>query len=425
MNGTPTFAGDGRVTAASAPCPDRNSYPFFAFRIWYGMTVSAWLGVLIRNRFAASPARYAFAAFGFITSMINSSLNVIQTLIFGRRVRKCVLDAPPIFIIGHWRTGTTFLHELLTLDERFTAPSTIECFAPAQCLAFGWLLRRFSFCLPANRPMDNVLVGWDHPQEDEFALMNLGLGSPYEAMIFPNNRKARHPYLNMSGLAPQQIAAWKAGFLSFLQQVNLRSKREQKRQKRARRIVLKSPTHTARLHILREMFPEAKFIHIVRDPYALFSSTLRLWRVLFETQGCQKPEFESKAEDVPDIEEYVFENMNLLYRNFFREVADIPAESFCEVRYEDLVRSPAAEMSRIYRQLRLGSFEQLRPKLEAHLGEVDGYKTNRHCISDHQRVEVSRRWGWYMDRFGYRAPVRAQTAKSQEKRHSARELIPA
>jgi hypothetical protein len=30
-----------------------------------------------------------------------------------------------------------------------------------------------------------------------------------------------------------------------------------------------------------------------------------------------------------------------------------------------------------------------------------------------------------MGRFGYRAPVRAQTAKSQEKRHSARELIPA
>jgi hypothetical protein len=58
-------------------------------------------------------------------------------------------------------------------------------------------------------------------------------------------------------------------------------------------------------------------------------------------------------------------------------------------------------------------------------GKLDGYKSNQHRISDQQRAAVSRRWGWYMDRFGYRAPVRAQTAKSQEKRHSGRELIPA
>src|SRR5580704_6933984 len=210
MNGIRTIAVDGRAVA-SAPCADLNSYPFFAFRIWYGMTVSAWLALLTRNRFAVSPTRVALGLFGFVTSFVNSSLNVVQRLIFGKRIRECALDAPPIFIIGHWRTGTTFLHELLTLDERFTAPSTIECFAPAQCLAFGWLLRRFTFCLPANRPMDNMLVAWDHPQEDECALMNLGLGSPYEAMIFPNHRTAFHPYLNMTALAPEQIAAWKTG----------------------------------------------------------------------------------------------------------------------------------------------------------------------------------------------------------------------
>jgi hypothetical protein len=82
-------------------------------------------------------------------------------------------------------------------------------------------------------------------------------------------------------------------------------------------------------------------------------------------------------------------------------------------------------MSRIYQQLGLGSFEQLQPKLKTHLGELNGYKSNQHRISDQQRAAVGRRWGWYMDRFGYRAPVRAQTAKSQVKRHSARELTPA
>jgi Sulfotransferase family len=190
-------------------------------------------------------------------------------------------EEPPIFIIGHWRTGTAFLHELLMLDERFTAPTTLECFAPADCMVLDQLMRHlFNFALPPRRPMDNMPVGWDRPQEDEFALMNLGLGSPYEVVVFPNRRRARHPFLDMSGLTPEQIEAWKAGFLSFLQQVNLRSKKEQVSLEGARRIVLKSPYHTARLHILREMFPEAKFIHIVQDPCEVFPSTVQLWRAM-------------------------------------------------------------------------------------------------------------------------------------------------
>ena len=251
--------------------------------------------------------------------------------------------------------------------------------------------------------MDNMLIGWDRPQEDEFALMNLGLRSPYEVVIFPNHRHACHPFLNMTGLAPEQIEEWKAGFLSFLQKVNLRSKHEQKCLESVRRLVIKSPYHTARLHILRQMFPEAKFIHIVRDPCEVFPSTVRLWRALFETQGCQKPEFGAPAEDVPDLEQYVFDSMDLLYRDFFTEVAQIPAQNFCQIRYEDLIQAPIEEVARIYSQLQFGSFEKIRPKLEAHLRELEGYTTNKHHISPHQRAEVYRRWGWYMDRFGYHA----------------------
>jgi hypothetical protein len=173
------------------------------------------------------------------------------------------------------------------------------------------------------------------------------------------------------------------------------------------------------------MFPQAKFIHIVRDPCEMFSSTVRLWRALFETQACQKPELAGGPNGVCDIEEYVFQNMNSLYRDFFAEVAKIPAENFCQMRYEDLVRAPSDEISRSYRQLGLDSFEDIRPKLEAHLRELGDYKANRHHISDRQRSEVSRRWGWYMDRFGYRPAINAHTARPREAQHSARELIPA
>jgi len=401
----PTEPIDSCAASSAAAAPRYHGYRFYNFRIWYGMLASAWLGLLVRNRFAVSPSRLPFALFGLLISAVNSIFNLVENLILARRIRACVIEEPPIFIIGHWRTGTTFLHELLTLDERFTAPSTLECFAPAECLLIRGLLRTlFKFALPAKRPMDNVLVGWDRPQEDEFALMNLGLRSPYEVIVFPNHRRAGHPFLNMTDLGPEQIEEWKAGFLSFLQKINLRSKYEQTDSKTLQRIVLKSPYHTARLPILRQMFPAAKFIHIVRNPFEVFSSSIRLWRALFDTQGCQKPEFGALGEDVPDLEQYVFDSMDLLYRDFFTQIAEIPVQNFCQVRYEDLVRAPVDEMARIYNHLQFGSFETIRPRLEAYVRELDGYKTNKHHISPHQRAQIDQRWGWYMDRFGYRVP---------------------
>jgi omega-hydroxy-beta-dihydromenaquinone-9 sulfotransferase len=384
--------------------PTRIDYPFYVLRLWQGMTVGVLLRILARHRFAVSPRRLPMVMLGLLYAIFNSAGSVIQTLIFARRIRACALDQAPLFIIGHWRTGTTHLHELLTLDERFTAPSLLECTAPKECVAFGWLLRLFAFLMPTNRPMDNMPVGLDRPQEDELALLVLGLGSPYEAIMFPNQRRVDHPFLTMTGLKPQQMKAWQRGFLGFLQQVNFRHKRESGPDGKPARIVLKSPTHTARLRILRQMFPTAQFIHLVREPQTVFASTVRLWRALYATQGCQEPDERALPANVPSLEQYVFDNMDALYRDFFDEVAKIPARDFCQVRYEDLVREPLAEMRRIYQHLELGRFDEIEPKLKAQLEALAGYQRNEHRIPEATAAEVTRRWGWYMTCFGYGAP---------------------
>ncbi len=381
----------------------RIEHPFYILRLWQGMTAGVLLRILARNRFAVSPKRLAMVALGLVYAVLNSAGSLIQTIVFARRIRACTLDQAPLFIIGHWRTGTTHLHELLTLDDRFTAPTTLECLAPQECVAFGWLLRLFGFLMPKNRPMDNMQVGLDRPQEDELALLALGLGSPYEAIMFPNHRRADHPFLTMVNLKPEEISAWQAGLLGFLQQVNFRHMREAGAHRKPARIVLKSPTHTARLRILRQMFPAAQFIHLVRDPFTVFVSTVRLWRALFGTQGCQVPIEGELPPGVPSLEQYVLDSMDLLYRDFFGEVAKIPTRDFCQVRYEDLVREPLAEMSRIYRHLGLGSFDVVKPRLEARIRALAGYQRGEHQIPDDTAAEVVRRWGWYMTRFGYDA----------------------
>ena len=382
--------------------PSHKPYPAYYFRMWHGMVASAWLRLLIRNRFAVSPKRLPLALQVSIYSLINSIFTVLQQIIFARRIALCEITKPPIFIIGHWRTGTTFLHELLALDDRFVAPRTLECFAPGHFLVSGWLLRRLAYFLPAKRPMDEMAVSWDRPQEDEFALLNSGLDSPYEMLVFPNHRPASTNFLNLTEVTPRQVEQWKAGLINFLKQVQFRSSREEGHPTGTRRLVLKSPAHTARLHILRTLFPEAQFIHLVRDPCEVFASTVQLWSALCETQGCQTPRLGPLPNGAPAIEQYVLHTMELLYRDFFPQLASLPAGNFCEVRYEDLTRRPVEELRRIYKRLGLGGFEAFQPRLEAHLQARGRYEPSTRAITEECKTQVSRRWRWYLDRFNYR-----------------------
>ena len=191
-------------------------------------------------------------------------------------------------------------------------------------------------------------MSWQNPQEDEFALLNMGLPSPYQELAFPNHRKRAAPFLSLDEFSPRARARWRETFVSFLKSVTLY------RMKHAKgptpRLVLKSPPHTARLAALSEIFPDAKFIHIVRNPAEVFPSSVRTWSSLFDVQGCQTPRVEALSNGAPSIEDYVLSTFNELYRDFPQARAAIPPERFCELRYEDLVADPFAQLQRIYDQ---------------------------------------------------------------------------
>jgi hypothetical protein len=198
---------------------------------------------------------------------------------FRRRLRTPPVTPPPLFILGHWRSGTTLLHELMMLDQRFCCPSTYQCFAPGHFLLTEDVLTRLlAWMMPAKRPMDNVAAGWSRPQEDEFALANLGAPSPYRRMAFPATSSSEPVALDVTKLEPAELDRWKQTLRRFLNRLAVRD---------PRRPVLKSPPHTARIGVLAEMFPEARFLHVVRDPYVVIPSTLRLWRSLHDVQALQ------------------------------------------------------------------------------------------------------------------------------------------
>src|SRR5262245_21630537 len=82
---------------------------------------------------------------------------------YDAEIARIAVPDDPLFIVGHWRSGTTFLHYLLSLDrESFRYPTTYQCLFPTIFLTLGegsWLYRALSARLPPTRPMDAVL--WD------------------------------------------------------------------------------------------------------------------------------------------------------------------------------------------------------------------------------------------------------------------------
>ncbi len=95
-----------------------------------GCACRGWFSLLARNRFASLPVRIAMAVLIAALSLVNGLLWLIQTMPVGRKIDRTKIEHDPIFVIGHWRSGTTLLHELLVRDPRHTYPDTYACFAP-------------------------------------------------------------------------------------------------------------------------------------------------------------------------------------------------------------------------------------------------------------------------------------------------------
>ena len=114
-------------TYSSAPM---RSYSPWTPRFWHGMGFGTWMKLLVHNRFAVSPSRWPIAASIGVSSALNSFSSVFEKLMWSHLARQTKLSDPPLFVIGHWRSGTTLLHELLVLDPRHTYPNTYQCFEP-------------------------------------------------------------------------------------------------------------------------------------------------------------------------------------------------------------------------------------------------------------------------------------------------------
>ncbi|MDO5580336.1 MAG: sulfotransferase [Planctomycetia bacterium] len=366
-----------------------SSDKFWNPRFWDGMTMGAWARAAWKGGFRFAPSRVAMAGIISGLSVVNSGLTFGQKLFYGGKIRRTALKSDPVFIIGHWRSGTTLLHEYMIRDKQFTFSDTYVCFAPSHFLFSGPLFRPWvQWLMPAKRPMDNMVAGLERPQEDEFALCAYGLPSPYLDILYPNTPPIDPDYLTLRKITPDQRKHWLDVFEYFLKTLTVADNKT---------IILKSPPHTGRIRTILERFPNAKFVHINRNPYTLFPSTYTLWMKLAQTHGVQHPKGIG-------LEEKILSNFEEMYAAFEEDLPLLKPNQFYDVSYDELVKEPVALLEKIYGTLEIDGFEESREAFANFASTQKSYKKNKFQISPEIQEAISRRWSGYIQKYGYEAP---------------------
>jgi hypothetical protein len=354
-----------------------------------GSNLGTVLPLLVRNG-GVRPGRLPQAAMAVLSALGRSPFTAAERVYTARRLRRAPPMPPPVFIVGHWRSGTTHLYNVLS-KAGFGFVSPMATGMPWDMLLLGsWLRPMIEKQLPEDRFVDAIPVNPDSPQEDEFALANMIPLSFFHGVYFPKHLW-RHFERGVffEGCSAREVAAWQETFRYLLGKLALAQGN--------RRLLIKNPVYTARLGMLHEMLPEAKFIHIHRNPYEVFESSRRFFGKMFEQLALQRY-------DRVDIDDFVLRTYPRLMDRLIADSAGLPADTFVEIRYEDLDADPLGTVEHVYRTLGLDGFAAARPVFEAYVASVRDFPKNPHRFTADREARVAAHWGRFIERWGYAPP---------------------
>jgi len=381
----------GSKPAASSPSPREAPSGGWAKNGFAHPLLGANLGTLsktLRRYGPVAPSKRPVAAAAFASALLRwpfSAAEKAWVALSRGRVQK---PPDPIFILGHWRSGTTHLYNLLSRDERFGYVPPFATGLPWDFLLLGRLARPLLVrALPKSRAIDNVPVTASSPQEDEIALASMTPQSFFHGLYFPRRFEAvARQHIFFDGYSEADVEAWSRTFRYFLEKVA--------RLAPGRRLIVKNPVYTARMGLLRQMFPDARFIHIHRNPDEVFLSTRNFYRKLLPRLALQ---------GVPrrSLDDFILETYDRMMRRLADDAGEATPDRFAEVAFAALERDPLGELERVYRRLDLGDFAAARPAMASYVDSIRGYKKNVFQASEEDRALTRARARFAFENWGY------------------------
>lgn len=307
-----------------------------------------------------------------------------ERLRFDKKIRETKVKSP-VFILGHQRSGTTYLHYLLGQDPQFGYLSVKESFMPWIYLTakqhLEWMLGRN---MPDQRPMDNLRLGMDLPTEPEYALGNMTTSTMLAGYMVPSQLKNafRKTILFEDEQAKKE---WKQALKYSMQKLTLLHE--------GKRILTKAPEDLGRVKEILEVFPDAKFVHIYRNPYRVYFSTERLYGITLPMVA-----WEYVSEEV--VKDFIIYAYREMFNRYFEAKKLIPEGNLVEINYEDFIGNEMEMLRKAYQTLGL-NFESAEPYIKAEVKSYEGYQTNKYEYDPERMEEIYAAWKTAFEELGY------------------------
>ena len=333
--------------------------------------------------------KYSFrVTLTFIVCLILEPFRWWEALWWNRRIKKVEIKAPPIFVIGFWRSGTTLLHNLLCNDPHAAYVTTYQTVFPNHILSHSWWFKPIiGQFWPTHRPFDDVRMGLDLPQEEEIALANLQEISFYNFLYFPKDfEKFYDKQLSLRNQNKDLTRAWKKSYVTLIKKSMLNTKGE--------RFISKNPSNMARISHLLEMFPDAKFIFIYRDPYKTVESFYRFFGEVLPPIQVQQ------AGDEFGLERQ-FRLYNDMIRRYFRDRNLIPEGNLVELRFEEFRKDPLSGLKQVYSSLNLPGYAEAEPFFQEYLKDVSDFQHKPYSIHPETIEMINAHASDILQRLGY------------------------
>lgn len=356
-----------------------------------GINFARWLEILKKNKWQVSPEYYHRVAWISGLATLSSLFSGIENIRFAAELEKMEINPTPLFILGHWRTGTTHMHNMLGRDPNHTFSTLYQVLFPDSFLTTGkWGPQLLKNAVPEKRSYDNVAQNWFESAEDEIGLMKMTGGlSFYSAIMFPDRAPEYEKYIDFLEATPAERRRFKEALVLLIKKIMLATG--------GKRVIVKSCPHSARIRMILDVFPDAKFIHIHRHPARAFRSMVHMrktvdWENFFQVPSQQF--LDQRWDHTATIG-------GRLYTRLIEDRALIPEGNLVEIAYKDLVGNELNVLRDVYDRLEIPDWGQFERVVSPYLNSIKGYKVNRLNIEAELEQFVYDRWRHVYDTYGY------------------------
>ena len=129
----------------------------------------------------------------------------VERFFWDKRIRNVVIDKPPLFILGHWRSGTTYLFNLLSCDPAVSYMDSMTTFTFHNFLLLRYHLpKHYRGMLTGDRFGDDMEFLPNSPQEECYAIANCIDETFTHLITFPKNYRLYMDYAFEDCLTPEQ-----------------------------------------------------------------------------------------------------------------------------------------------------------------------------------------------------------------------------